>query len=95
MTMLVTNSTTALINSSGSPGTATGSMLFTFGGTLGELRQIPNLAIYSRSDTADYALTHRLSGFGRFILDLASGDNYYYEIETNGATVDLAVVAAP
>lgn len=92
MADLVTNGTAATITNSGAPATANGPTLFTFSGTRGPLNKNAVLSIYSRSDTANYALTHQQHSFGRFQINFVSGDSWYYIIESNGCTVDLAAV---
>lgn len=78
---------------SGAPSTATGSVIVTFSGTRGS--QAPVLTMYSRSDTADFVPVHSTSKFGRFKVNLANADNYYFKVSVpTGSTVDLSVVDA-
>ena len=96
MVMLMTNAT-ADYDGSGSPSAATGSVLVTLSGTKGTVRKTqPVLVMYSRSDTADFAPTFQKSGFGRFKVNLAAADDYYFTVTgvESTASIDLSVVAA-
>lgn len=90
MTDHVTDGTDATIDGSGSPVAATGPINLTFSGTLGPRGKRPTLEIFARADGAAYApLLHR-NRFGTERLELNTGDDWYWIINTNGATVDLS-----
>lgn len=92
MAMLETNATTAIASNALAPATANGPILFTFSGTRGPLNKQPTIDIWSRSDTADFVSVLHESGFGRFRVNFAAGDEWFYLINTNGCTIDLAAV---
>lgn len=93
MTMLMTNQTTDYDGSSSPETAGNGPVIVTFSGTKG--KQSPVITMYSRSDTAAFAPMFTVNRFGRFKINLAVGDNYYFTVTVpNGATVDLSVVDA-
>lgn len=71
---------------------ATGKLITTLSGTLGSLQKLPVLSIYSRSDSADFVLTHQQTRLGRETVQLASGDEYYISLADveEGASFDLS-----
>jgi hypothetical protein len=91
--MLMTNATTDY-DGSGAAATATGSIQVTFSGSTASNKAWPTLTCYSRSDTADYVSVYSRSAPGRFRINLASGDNYYFMVTNVGASdsIDLSVV---
>ena len=93
MADVVINRTTDY-DGSGATLSATGPILVTFSGTRGSTGRAPVLSVYSRSGTADYAPTYSTSKFGRFKVNLASGDDYYYMVSVESGTIDLADTTA-
>lgn len=89
MTMLITNGTDDY-DGSGAPLTATGAIVVTFSGSKGI--KSPVLTMYSRSDTARFAPMYQRNRYGRFKVNLANADDYYFKVTVpNGVSVDLAV----
>lgn len=78
---------------------AAGAVVVTYSGTLDVRDAVsdrPILGVFSRSDTAEYSPTYsRQDGFGRFRVNLASGDDYYFTLTGVNASdsIDLSVVA--
>jgi hypothetical protein len=93
--MLITDGSTNY-DGSGAPESATGAVVVTYSGTLeGKRTQTPTLTMYSRSDTADFAPTYNRTAFGRFRVNLANTDDYYFTVTgvQPGDSIDLSVVA--
>lgn len=61
---------------SGSPAIATGPIIVTYSGSGGSGPK--NLTLMSRSDTANYVATFNTSKFGRYKINLANNDNFYF-----------------
>lgn len=75
--------------------TATGSVIVSLTGTLGDDDAIPVLVVYSRTPSAvDYDKTYVQQGLGRQAIDLANGDQYYCKVFNVNAnmSLDLSVV---
>lgn len=76
-----------------SPLIAGGSVITTFTGTLGASERDPVLSIYSRTGVAAFVLTHQQAHFGREVVELAAGDEYYVEVTSvdDDASISLAI----
>ena len=84
---------TSNYDGSGSPETgATGPIIVTFSGTVDSTKKNhPVLNFYSRGGTADYVLTLQMTSFGRYKINLAAGDDFYFTANGIGAgdSVDI------
>ena len=93
MAAIFTAGRTTDFDGSGAADTATGPIVVTFKSNALAVGK-PLLRLFSRSGTAGYVETHKTSESGRFIANLASGDDYYFTVNIpTGATADLDVVA--
>ncbi len=78
---------------SGSPATATGSIIVTYSGTGGSGPK--SLTLMSRSDTASYVATFNQNKFGRYKVNLANGDDFYFVAQCPAdGSIDLSWTAA-
>lgn len=92
MTMILTDAS-ADYDGSGSPITALGPVIVTLSGTKGNGPF--HVTMMSRSDTANYTNTLSMNTYGRFKVNLANGDKYYFLAQIpSDASIDLSVVEA-
>lgn len=76
-----------------SPSTATGSIIVTMTGTLGSAKRKPVLTVYARTGSAAFVLAHQQPHFGRHVVPMAPGDEYYVNVTSieEDAVVTLAI----
>lgn len=77
---------------SGAVQVATGPIITTLSGDLGAKQRHPVLNLYSRSDSADYVMTHQQVQLGREQVQLAPGDEFYFTVTAvePDASIDLS-----
>jgi hypothetical protein len=76
-----------------SPLIAAGGVMTTFSGELGDENREPVMSLYSRSGAAAFVLTHQQTRFGRELIEMAAGDEYYVTVTsvTSDSLVSLAL----
>ena len=86
--------TTTDVDSSSTPESSSGPLVFIVSGTPGGSNKMPEVDVLASRNGSPYVTVGIHTGFGRFRAELLHGDDFYYTIKVNGCTVSLHAVLA-